>query len=116
MKLGICVPHYGRTIEVDRMLAVVRHAEEAGLAFERDRQERPAPIAGASRALDLRALALARHPDARSFRHPCRDPHLDVAMLAVLVDPEPLDAALRGRFEVELEQRGVQIADLTVEP
>src|SRR5215510_8931873 len=31
MKLGICVPHYGRPIEVDRMLAVVRNAEEAGL-------------------------------------------------------------------------------------
>src|SRR5437868_8659843 len=31
MKLGVCVPHYGRPIEVDRMLAVVRHAEEAGL-------------------------------------------------------------------------------------
>jgi probable F420-dependent oxidoreductase len=31
MKLGICIPHYGRPIEVDRMLAVVRHAEEAGL-------------------------------------------------------------------------------------
>jgi probable F420-dependent oxidoreductase len=31
MKLGICVPHYGRPIEVDRILAVVRHAEEAGL-------------------------------------------------------------------------------------
>lgn len=31
MKLGICVPHYGRPIEVDRMLAVVRHAEDAGL-------------------------------------------------------------------------------------
>ena len=31
MKLGICVPHYGRPIEVDRMLAVVRRAEEAGL-------------------------------------------------------------------------------------
>ena len=31
MKLGICVPHYGRPIEVERMLAVVRHAEEAGL-------------------------------------------------------------------------------------
>ena len=30
MKLGICVPHYGRPIEVDRMLAVVRHAGEAG--------------------------------------------------------------------------------------
>lgn len=26
------------------------------------------------------------------------------------------EAALPGRFEVELEQRGVQIADLTVEP
>jgi len=31
MKLGICVPHYGRPIEVDRMLAVARHTEEAGL-------------------------------------------------------------------------------------
>ncbi|MBI1735812.1 MAG: LLM class flavin-dependent oxidoreductase, partial [Candidatus Rokubacteria bacterium] len=31
MKLGICVPHYGRPIEIDRMLAVVRHAEETGL-------------------------------------------------------------------------------------
>lgn len=31
MKLGICIPHYGRPIEVDRMLAVVRRAEEAGL-------------------------------------------------------------------------------------
>jgi probable F420-dependent oxidoreductase len=31
MKLGICVPHYGRTIEVDRLLSVVRNAEEAGL-------------------------------------------------------------------------------------
>src|SRR6185436_15026471 len=31
MKIGICLPHYGRPIEVDRMLAVVRHAEEAGL-------------------------------------------------------------------------------------
>jgi probable F420-dependent oxidoreductase len=31
MKLGICVPHYGRPIEVERMLAVVRHAEESGL-------------------------------------------------------------------------------------
>jgi probable F420-dependent oxidoreductase len=31
MKLGICVPHYGRPIEVDRILAVARHAEEAGL-------------------------------------------------------------------------------------
>src|SRR5262245_21612591 len=31
MKIGICVPHYGRSIEVDRMLAVVCQAEEAGL-------------------------------------------------------------------------------------
>ena len=31
MKLGICVPHYGRPIEVERMLAVARHAEESGL-------------------------------------------------------------------------------------
>jgi probable F420-dependent oxidoreductase len=31
MKLGICIPHYGRPIEVDRMLAVARRAEEAGL-------------------------------------------------------------------------------------
>src|SRR6185369_11229174 len=31
MKLGICIPHYGRPIEVDRMLSVVRNAEEAGL-------------------------------------------------------------------------------------
>jgi probable F420-dependent oxidoreductase len=31
MKLGICVPHYGRPIEVDRMLSVVQRAEEAGL-------------------------------------------------------------------------------------
>jgi alkanesulfonate monooxygenase SsuD/methylene tetrahydromethanopterin reductase-like flavin-dependent oxidoreductase (luciferase family) len=31
MKLGICIPHYGRAIEVDRMMAVARHAEEAGL-------------------------------------------------------------------------------------
>src|SRR5437762_5271763 len=31
MKLGVCVPHYGRPSEVDRMLAVVRTAEEAGL-------------------------------------------------------------------------------------
>jgi probable F420-dependent oxidoreductase len=31
MKLGICVPHYGRPIEVERMLAVARHAEDAGL-------------------------------------------------------------------------------------
>src|SRR5438132_5170501 len=31
MKLGICVPHYGRPIEVERMLAVARRAEEAGL-------------------------------------------------------------------------------------
>lgn len=31
MKLGICVPHYGRPIEVDRIMAVVHRAEEAGL-------------------------------------------------------------------------------------
>jgi probable F420-dependent oxidoreductase len=31
MKLGICVPHYGRPIEPDRILAVVRRAEEQGL-------------------------------------------------------------------------------------
>src|SRR6185503_6736025 len=31
MKLGICVPHYGRPIEVDRIHTVVRAAEEAGL-------------------------------------------------------------------------------------
>ena len=31
MKLGICIPHYGRPIEVDRMLSVVRQAEESGL-------------------------------------------------------------------------------------
>jgi probable F420-dependent oxidoreductase len=31
MKLGICVPHYGRPIEVGRMLEVVRRAEERGL-------------------------------------------------------------------------------------
>jgi len=31
MKLGICIPHYGRPIEVDRMLAVAQRAEEVGL-------------------------------------------------------------------------------------
>lgn len=31
MKLGICVPHYGRPIEVDRVQAVVQRAEERGL-------------------------------------------------------------------------------------
>lgn len=31
MKLGICVPHYGRPIEVDRVLAVARRAEARGL-------------------------------------------------------------------------------------
>src|SRR5262245_25156905 len=31
MKLGICLPHYGRPIEVGRMLEVVRHAESRGL-------------------------------------------------------------------------------------
>ena len=31
MKLGICLPHYGRPIEVGRMLEVARAAEDAGL-------------------------------------------------------------------------------------
>src|SRR2546422_619608 len=31
MKLGICLPHYGRPIEVGRMLEVVRRAEGRGL-------------------------------------------------------------------------------------
>ena len=31
MKLGICVPHYGRPIEIGRILEVVQHAEDAGL-------------------------------------------------------------------------------------
>lgn len=31
MKIGICVPHYGRPIEVGRILDVVRRAEERGL-------------------------------------------------------------------------------------
>jgi probable F420-dependent oxidoreductase len=31
MKLGICLPHYGRSIEVPRMLEVARHAEARGL-------------------------------------------------------------------------------------
>lgn len=31
MKLGICVPHYGRPIEVGRILEVIRRAEERGL-------------------------------------------------------------------------------------
>jgi probable F420-dependent oxidoreductase len=31
MKLGICLPHYGRPIEVDRLHRVVRRAEERGL-------------------------------------------------------------------------------------
>ncbi|HSB77922.1 MAG TPA: TIGR03619 family F420-dependent LLM class oxidoreductase [Candidatus Methylomirabilis sp.] len=31
MKLGICIPHYGRPIEVGRILEVVRRAEERGL-------------------------------------------------------------------------------------
>jgi probable F420-dependent oxidoreductase len=31
VKLGICIPHYGRPIEVGRMLEVVRHAEARGL-------------------------------------------------------------------------------------
>jgi probable F420-dependent oxidoreductase len=31
MKLGICLPHYGRPIEVERLLDVVDRAEESGL-------------------------------------------------------------------------------------
>lgn len=31
MKLGICLPHYGRAIEVPRLLEVARHAEARGL-------------------------------------------------------------------------------------
>jgi hypothetical protein len=31
MKLGICLPHYGRPIEVPRMLEVAQRAEERGL-------------------------------------------------------------------------------------
>ena len=31
MKIGICLPHYGRPIETGRMLDIVGHAEEAGL-------------------------------------------------------------------------------------
>jgi len=31
MKIGICLPHYGRPIEVARILEVVRRAEECGL-------------------------------------------------------------------------------------
>jgi probable F420-dependent oxidoreductase len=31
MKLGICLPHYGRPIEVPRILEVARHAESRGL-------------------------------------------------------------------------------------
>ena len=31
MKLGICIPHYGRPIEVERMLSVARQAEESRL-------------------------------------------------------------------------------------
>ena len=31
MKLGICIPHYGRAIEVGRILEVVRLAEARGL-------------------------------------------------------------------------------------
>ena len=31
MKLGICLPHYGRPIEIPRMLEVARHAEECRL-------------------------------------------------------------------------------------
>src|SRR5881397_3106493 len=31
MKLGICLPHYGRPIEIGRILEVARRADEAGL-------------------------------------------------------------------------------------
>src|SRR5262249_58684021 len=31
VKLGICLPHYGRPIEVGRILEVARHAEARGL-------------------------------------------------------------------------------------
>jgi probable F420-dependent oxidoreductase len=31
MKLGICIPHYGRPIEVERILEVARRAEDRGL-------------------------------------------------------------------------------------
>src|SRR5213593_4786615 len=31
MKVGICLPHYGRPIEVGRMLEVVRRVEDCGL-------------------------------------------------------------------------------------
>src|SRR5437667_8937549 len=31
MKLGICLPHYGRPIEVSRLLDVARRAEAGGL-------------------------------------------------------------------------------------
>lgn len=31
MKIGICVPHYGRPIEVGRILEVVRRAGEGGM-------------------------------------------------------------------------------------
>jgi len=31
VKLGICLPHYGRPIEVGRILEVARRAEERGL-------------------------------------------------------------------------------------
>jgi hypothetical protein len=35
MKLGICIPHYGRAIEAGRLLEVVRHAEARGLDLAR---------------------------------------------------------------------------------
>src|SRR5258708_703709 len=38
MKLGICLPNYGRPIEVHRMLEVVQRAEERGLDFGHDDQ------------------------------------------------------------------------------
>ena len=39
MKLGICLPHYGRPIEVPRMLEVAQRAGERGLDFGYDDQE-----------------------------------------------------------------------------
>src|SRR5438552_14426676 len=59
MKLGICLPHYGRPIEVPRILEVARRAEERGLdsvwvtdhvivpnqANVIDREARPGPLA-----------------------------------------------------------------------
>ena len=32
MEFGICVPHYGKPVEIDRILQVARSAEELGFA------------------------------------------------------------------------------------